>query len=525
MLDVVLHGGWVVDGTGGPPWRTDLGIQGERIAAVGRLGDTAALTRVDVRGRYLMPGFVDTHVHADGVAATDQVQLAALRQGVTTLLIGQDGLSFAPASAATIAEVNRYFGPVNGACPPELADGCSVADLLRFYDRAGALNVGYLAPAGTIRAEVMGYRPGRADADELRAMRVLVEQALADGALGLSTGLEYVPGRFADAAELVEVCAPVAAAGAVYVTHMRGYEADAWRGLAEACEISRRARVAVHVSHLHGPANMITQLVGQARADGRDLTFDSYPYLRGSSILAMVALPPGVQTAGPDDTAARLTDPTERQRLLREWFPRIEDVLDRITLSYVGATRYGWAEGLSLRDAAERAGTSAGELVCDLVTASDTGAGCVFAQPPTNTDSDVRSLLRHEAQMVGSDAILLGSRPHPRGWGTFARMLGRHTRELGDLSWGQAALHLAGHPARRFGLTGRGLLRPGGFADVCVVDPALVTDLADYPDPRVPATGISDVLVNGQFALRDAQLTGARPGRGLRYREEGRSAA
>ena len=525
MLDAVLHGGWVVDGTGGPPWRSDLGIKGERIAVIGPLADTAALTRVDVGGRYLMPGFIDSHVHADASAATDQVQLAALRQGVTTLLIGQDGLSFAPASADTISQLNRYFGPVNGACPAELADGCSVADLLRFYDRAGALNVGYLAPAGTIRAEVMGYRPGRAQADEVRAMRVLVEQALADGALGLSTGLEYVPGRFADAAELSELCAPVAAAGAVYVTHMRGYEADAWRGLAEVGAIGRLSGVAVHVSHLHGPANMITRLVARARTEGLDLTFDSYPYLRGSSILAMVALPPEVQSAGPDDTAARLTDPTVRRRLLRDWFPQVEDVLDRITLSYVGADRYDWAEGLSLRAAAERADTSAGELVCELVTASDTGAGCVFAQPPTNTEIDVRTLLRHEAQMVGSDAILLGRRPHPRGWGTFARVLGRHTRELGDLTWGQAALHLAGHPARRFGLTGRGLLRPGGFADVCVVDPASVTDLADYTHPRVPATGISDVLVNGQFVLRDAHLTGAKPGRGLRYREESTSAA
>ncbi len=525
MFDVVLHGGWIVDGTGAPPWRADLGVKGDRIAAVDPPGDIPALSRVDVSGRYVMPGFVDTHVHADALAATEEVQLAALRQGVTTLLVGQDGLSFAPASAGTISQVSRYFGPVNGPCPPELADGCSVADLLSFYDRAGALNVGYLAPAGTIRAEVMGYRSGRADDAELRAMRILVEQALADGALGLSTGLEYVPGRFADAAELAALCGPLVAGGGVYVTHMRGYEADAWRGLAEVSDIARRSRVAVHVSHLHGPANMITELVSRARDEGLDLTFDSYPYLRGSSILAMVALPPDVQLSGPDDTAARLTNPTERQRLLREWFPQIEDVLDRITLSYVGADRYSWAEGLSLRDAAERADTSPGELVCDLVTASDTSAGCVFAQPPTNTDSDVRTLLRHEAQMVGSDAIMLGSRPHPRGWGAFARVLGRHTRQLADLTWGQAALHMAGHPARRFGLTERGLLRPGSFADVCVVDPATVTDLADYSSSRIPATGISDVLVNGQFALRDAQLTGAKPGRGLRYREESTPAA
>ncbi|MDQ2852589.1 MAG: amidohydrolase family protein [Actinomycetota bacterium] len=523
MLDVVLHGGWVVDGTGAPPWRADLGVHGDRIAAIGALSDVSAASRVDVSNRYLMAGFVDTHVHADASAATEEVQTAALRQGVTTVLIGQDGLSFAPASKDTITQISRYFGPVNGPCPPELAGGCSVADLLAHYDRAGALNVGYLAPAGTIRAEVMGYRAGRPDRGELRAMRTLVEQALSDGALGLSTGLEYVPGRFADAGEIAELCAPVAAAGRVYVSHMRGYEADAWLGLQEVSDIARRSRIAVHVSHLHGPANMITQLISQARGEGLDLTFDSYPYLRGSSILAMVALPPYVQQAGPKDTASRLSDFNERERLLQEWFPQIADVLERITLSYVGAEEYSWAEGLSLHEAAKRAYTSLGAFVCDLVTASDSGAGCVFSQPPTNTEDDVRTLLRHEAQMVGSDGILLGSCPHPRGWGAFARVLGRHTRELGDLTWGQAALHLAGHPARRFGLTGRGLLRVGSFADVCVVDPAAVTDQATYTASRVPATGISDVLVNGQFVLRNAALTGAKPGRGLRFGEESTS--
>lgn len=523
MLDVLLHGGWVVDGSGAPPWRADLGVDGDRIAAIGALEDVPAASRVDVSNHYLMAGFVDTHLHADGLAGSEEVQLAALRQGVTTVLIGQDGLSFAPASKDTLAQISRYFGPVNGPCPPELADGCTVADLLALYDRASALNVGYLAPAGTIRAEVMGYRAGRADKVELRAMRTLLEQALSDGALGLSTGLEYVPGRFADTAELVEMCAPVAAGGRVYVSHMRGYEADAWLGLDEVSEIARRSAVAVHVSHLHGPANMITQLISQARDEGLDLTFDSYPYLHGSSILAMVALPPSVQQAGPNDTVSRLADPTERKRLLRDWFPHIEDVLERITLSYIAADEFNWAEGLSLHEAAQRANTSPGEFVCDLVVASDSGVGCVFAQPPTNTEEDVRTLLRHEVQMVGSDGILLGSRPHPRGWGAFARVLGRHTRDLGDLTWGQAAVHLAGHPARRFGLTGRGLLRVGSFADVCVVDPATVSDRATYAASRVPATGISDVLVNGQFVLRNAALTGAKPGRGLRFGEESTS--
>ena len=517
--DVLLQGGWVVDGTSAPPFRADVAVTGGTISAIGRLGDLETADRVDVTGRYVTPGFVDTHVHADASADDLEVQEACLRQGVTTLLLGQDGVSFAPASARTIGAVAHYFGPVNGPCPPDLAAGCSVADLLAHYDQRTALNVGYLAPAGTIRAEVMGYQPGPADPAQLRAMRALVEDALADGALGMSTGLEYVPGRFADAAELAHLCDPVADAGAVYVSHMRGYEADAWRGLGEMFDIARRSGVAVHASHLHGPTNMITGLLGRAEDDGVDATFDSYPYLRGSSILAMVALPAEVQSAGPADTVTRLHDPGVRQRLARDWFSAIHDVLGRITLSYVGAQQWQWVEGMSLLDAAGKADMPPGELVCELVASSRGGAGCVFAQPPTNTLDDVRTHLRHDGQMVGSDAIYLGSRPHPRGWGSFARVLGRHTRELGDLSWGQAVSHLAGHPARRFQLAGRGLLKPGAVADVVVLDPATVADLADYAAPRTHATGVDHVLVSGAFALRDRQLTGARPGRALRRAE------
>jgi len=212
VFDLLLRGGWVVDGTGAPPFRADLAVRGDRIAAVGHLpgaGGTAA-AELDVTGRYLMPGFIDAHTHADGLADSEDAQLAALRQGITTVLIGQDGVSYAPASAATIKGMSQYFGAVNGPCPAPLAGGCSIAGLLAHYDGRTALNVACLAPAGTIRAEVLGFSGAPASAAQLTAMQALVEQALADGAAGLSTGLEYQPGRFADVAELAALCAPVA---------------------------------------------------------------------------------------------------------------------------------------------------------------------------------------------------------------------------------------------------------------------------------------------------------------------------
>lgn len=518
MFDVLLQGGWVADGTGAPAWRADIGVQGEEIAAVGALDARHARTVVDVAGRVVMPGFVDAHVHGDALAADPDVQLAALRQGVTTFVLGQDGLSFAPASTPSTGRyVHEYFRPVAGDPPPGWTDGCTVAELLGHYDGATALNVAYLVPAGTVRMDVLGAAPGRPSADQLARMTDLVATGLAEGAVGVSSGLDYLPGAYADAAELAALCRPVAEAGGVYVTHMRGYEADAWVGIAEARRIALDSGVATHLSHLHGPSTMLTQLIAECRSDGVDLTFDSYPYLRGSSILAMVTLPADVQSAGPAATLDRLRDPATRDRLERSWFPGIADALDRVTLSYVGAEEWTWVEGLPLVDAAERAGQSPGGLVCELLVASRLAAGCVFGQPPTNTETDVRTLLRHEAHVAGSDGIYLGSRPHPRGWGTFARFLARHTRDLGDWTWGTAALHLAGHAARRFGLAGRGLLRPGCAADVAVVDPATVADRADYADPRRPAEGVSDVLVNGRFALREGQPADRSCGRALRH--------
>jgi N-acyl-D-amino-acid deacylase len=261
---------------------------------------------------------------------------------------------------------------------------------------------------------------------------------------------------------------------------------------------------------------MLARLIDDARNAGVDVTFDSYPYLRGATILTMAALPPEVQDGGVAETLSRLKDQAVRKRLKEQWFPAIADRLHGIRLSFVADGGLAWAEGMSLEDAATQAGLDLGDFVCDLLVRSDLAVGCVRAERPTNGEEDVRVLLRHEAQMGGSDGIFVGSVPHPRGWGTFARFLGRHVRQLRDWTWAEAGLHLAGHPARRFGLRDRGLIRNGYIADLAVVDPLVVADQATYAEPRRPAVGVSDVLVGGRFVLRDGELTGARPGRGLR---------
>lgn len=508
MFDVVISGGRVLDGTGAPPYRADVAVSGDRIAAVGRLGEATAASVIDAAGRLVAPGFVDCHVHGDAAVFDRDVQLAALRQGVTTFVLGQDGLSFAPGSAETVAYATRYFAAVNGS----LTDGpLTVAELLDGYDRAVALNTAYLLPHGTIRYDVMGASPAAASRDDLALMLTQVERGLSEGAVGLSTGLEYLPGRYATTEELAELCRPLG--GLPYVTHMRAYGDRAGLGMAEVMDIAGRSGAAVHVSHLHGPAEVLLPLVDRAHAEDIDLSFDTYPYLRSSTILAMLALPPEVPAA---DTGRALEMLASDE--LDSWWPELAATWPRLTVSH--APGMEWAEGMTMVAAAEREGVEPGEFCRRLLLETRLEAGCVAARPdegPAGEES-VRRVLRHPAQTGGSDGIYRGGHPHPRGFGAFARFLGRHVRELGDWTWEQAVVHLASHPARRFGLADRGLLRPGFAADVVVFDPRTVADRATYEAPRALAIGVDDVLVSGRRVLAAGELTGVTSGRALRSR-------
>lgn len=512
MFDLLVHGGTVLDGTGGPARRADVGVRDGRVAAVGELAMAEAATRVDATGRMVSPGFVDTHSHADAAVLRADVQRANLRQGVTTLVFGQDGLSYAPATPATSAFVSRYFAAINGD-HPRLGDGpMSVADLREHWRGRTAVNTAYLIPAGTVRHNILGGADRPAGTDELAAMRRLVEQGLTEGAVGLSTGLEYVPGRYASVGELVDLCRPVAAAALPYVTHMRGYGTTAGPGLAEASRIGATAGVPVHVSHLHGPGGPLVSMVDEARAGGLDLTFDSYPYNRGCTILAMAALPRWLDDTDLDRATQKLADPAVRARVLATADP---DLWPRITIAHAPHPQWTWTEGHTLPEVATIIGRDPGEALLDLLVATGLTASAVVERPPSSDDASVRTLLRHPAQMGGSDAIYVGGHPHPRGFGAFARFLGRHVRELGDWTWPQAAVHLAARPAQRFGFTDRGQIRPGLVADLVVFDPVTVTDRADYTQPRLTASGVDDVIVNGVLVLRAGELTGALAGQPL----------
>jgi N-acyl-D-amino-acid deacylase len=517
MFDLLLKSGWVIDGSGGPPYRADVALRETKIADVGRLDGARAKRILDVTGLYVVPGFIDAHVHGDLMLLADPIHMPALRQGVTTYVIGQDGSSFAPASPATLDYMSRYTAGFNGNPAGIARDWQSIDEYLAHFDGQTAINVAFLIPNGNIRIEVMGLESRPPRDDELRAMQKLVREGMEAGAVGLSTGLDYIPSLYADAREIAALCEAIVPDNGVYVTHMRGYGPRAPIGMQEVYEIAQAAGVPAHVSHYNGPADLLLPLIDQGRALGLDLTFDTYPYLAASTILGMVALPAWVQAGGIAATLERLQEPAVRARLKSDWFTGPTPyALENLTISMVAHADWRWAEGQTVTAAALEAKLDPGDFVCEILSACGMAVGIVGFRPGDRTEADVRAILRHPAHMAGSDGIFCGGFPHPRGWGAFARYLGYHTRQLGDYSWADAVTHLASHAARRFRLTDRGLIRTGLAADIAVFDPARVIDRATYAAGRTLADGVEHVIVNGTLALENGEPTGATPGRGLR---------
>ncbi|MGO1198613.1 MAG: N-acyl-D-amino-acid deacylase family protein [Brachybacterium sp.] len=496
-------------------------VEGERIAAVGRLdaGRTRGAQVLEADGRLVMPGFIDAHSHAEGAVFDPEVQLALLRQGVTSVIGGQDGVSYAPGDGAWASE---YFAAINGPHPS--FRGGSVADLLATYDGAVPLNVAYLVPAGTVRHQVMGSSDAPADPEQRTAMTALVARAVADGAVGLSTGLDYTPGLFADAEEIAALCRPLADSGLPYVTHMRGgYEENSQVGIEEVARIGRAAGVPVHISHFHARAEEVARLMDLLAREGMEASFDAYPYTRGCSLLGMTLLPPALNAMAPAAASALLRDPAQREQLRRDWFPGVAhhpslgpDWPELITIAHTVAEEFADAPGLTLAQLAAQRGTDPVEAALDLLAASALEVNVVMAVREERSVEDLGHLLAHPRHLGGSDGIFIGAHPHPRSRGTFASYLATYVREHGFLDWAQAAQHLSSGAAERFRLGERGAVAEGSLADLVLVDPAAITDRATYEDPLALATGIEDVLVAGRPVLSGGRLTGQLPGRGLR---------
>ncbi|HEV2374702.1 MAG TPA: amidohydrolase family protein [Streptosporangiaceae bacterium] len=512
---ILLRGGLVADGVGATARHADVLVEGHRITAMGVVSTSPGECEVvDLTpGSVVCPGFIDAHVHAEGPLLATGLVEGALAQGVTTLVVGQDGQSWVGANAATAQYLNQYFAPVNGRLEP--ARDLSVAGFRAAVTGRLCQNVAVLASQGTIRHNVAGMAVGPLQAAERDAARREVEQALADGAVGLSSGLDYLPSRFGMAEEVAEIARPLAAAGRPYVSHLRGYGPDVGAGLTELVSVGRDAGARVHASHLWGTPADLAAAFGAADGAGVALTFDMYPYQRSSTILASLLLPTEVQADGPQGTLAALRDPRQRAGLLAgERFT--EDYLRNVYLACVPEDRASLA-GRSVAEAAEPSGQTAGEWVLDLLADSGLDAGGHLHRPAL-TEADLAWLNSHERHCAGSDGIYQGQRPHPRGYATFARLAGQYVASSGPASdsadgdspdgdsaaaWQSLARHLATTAADAYGLRDRGRLAPGMAADICVIAPSGLSATATYTDPRRNAAGVDLVLVNGVITWRD----------------------
>ena len=471
--DLIVRGGRIIDGTGAPAYAGDVAVDGGRIAAVGALGEAVAEAEIDAAGLVVAPGFIDVHTHDDR-ALLDGDMAAKASQGVTTVVAGNCGISLAP------------FTPEGRPPPPmDLLGGerdyrfPTFAAYLEALDaRPPAVNGVFLVGHQTLRVQHMASLDRPAEADEIARMRAHVEEAMQAGAVGLSTGLYYPPARAASTEEVVALAEAAAPWGGLYATHLRDEGAFLEESVEEALTIGRRAGLAVVLSHHkamgapnHGKTARSLPMI-DAAARRQQVALDVYPYAAGSTVLM------------PD----RIGD---AERIVITWSDALPE-----------------AAGRELAALAAEHGVSELEMAERLLP-----AGAIYF---AMSEDDVQRVLRSPRAMIGSDGIPHDSHPHPRLWGTFPRVLGHYSRELGLMPLEEAVRRMTGLSAERFGLDGRGVIEPGAVADLCLFDPETVIDRATFENPLAPADGIRHVLVAGETVWRDGAATGARPGRALR---------
>jgi len=520
-VDTLILGGKLVDGTGNP-WRWgDVAVDDGRILALGRdLGALDARQVIKAEGLVVAPGFVDAHSHADLTLLADQDMEYRVMQGITTEVVGQDGLSYAPASPDHLAQWRRYLKGLNGEFSDRIDwNWKTTGELLdRYRDKAS--NAVHLVPHGAVRVEVVGWEDRPATPEELDRMSALVRESLQQGAAGLSTGLTYIPCSHATTEEMVALCRPLGEVGGVLSIHLRSYGEHLLEAVKEAVTMGRDSGAAIHISHLRmadrstwGLADRVLGIIERARDQGVDVTFDLYPYTVGCAPLFCL-LPPWAQSKGPEVVVTRLKEADQREEIKAEmaaWDVEWSHYL----LSNAPHPRFEEWEGHPLTVTAQALDLDVQELILDVLLGTDLDATIVASG---GSEEDNRVMLAHPAGMIGSDGVMVGGHPHPRGFGTYPKLFQDYVRESGLLRLEEAVRKVTSLPAARHGILDRGQLAVGAPADVVVFSLEHIADQATYRNARRPPRGVQAVLVNGWAAVRDGRYRGSKAGQPLRPR-------
>jgi len=530
--DLIIRNGRIVDGTGAPWFRGDLAISGDRIAAVGVVPDAGNSPSIDATNLVVAPGFIDLLGQSEFNVLVDGRAASKIMQGVTTEVTGE-GSSIGPVNDRLIAEAAptaKQFAVVQ--------DWRTLGDYFKRLETRSrtAINLASFVGAGSIRNYVIGKDDRRASAAELQQMKQLVAQAMEQGALGVSTSLQYVPDRFASTDEIVELATVAARYGGVYFTHQRSESARIFESLDEVVAIAERAKIPAEIWHLKtaykanfGKMAEVLRRIEAARARGVDVTANQYPYTRASNGLDS-CIPLWAREGGFERLVARLKDSATRDKIKadmndpnataweNQWYGA--NGADGVMVSTVLNPDLRKYEGMTLTEIGKAMGKDPRDAVIDLVLA-DKGETSVITS--IMDEDDVRTALKHPLVGVGTDSgakaidgPLSESKSHPRAWGSFPRILGRYVRDEHLLTIEEAVRKMTSKAAARVHLADRGVLRPGLAADITVFDPATIRDASTFEDPTRYAVGVTQVFVNGKRVVADGAITAERPGRPLR---------
>ena len=529
-MKTLIRNGMVVDGSGRAGCITDLVVEDDRIAEIGNVPPSSGFDHiVDATGLIVAPGFIDTHSHSDLEVMVNPYVEAKIRQGVTTELLGQDGISMAPLPRRYISPWRKNLAGLDGDNDEIGWDYETTEGYLQALEKKGlGLNESYLVPHGNIRMEAMGLDNRRPASDELVEMRAITRREMEAGAYGLSTGLIYMPCAYAETDELIELCKIVAEFDGVFVVHQRSEADNILSSMEEVIEIGRSSGARIHFSHFKvcGRKNWplidrVLELLDKAASEGIRTSFDQYPYVAGSTMLGVI-LPPWAHDGGTDRLMVRLQSADDRRRMVSDienGIPGWDNFVDfagveQIFVTSVKTEANRELVGKSLAEIGEMRGKPPLDAAFDLLLAEENAVGMVDFY---GAEEHVMRFLTRPEQNVCTDG-LLGGRPHPRVFGSFPRVLGRYVREQKALTIEDAIRKMTAKPAEVFGYEKRGLLKPGHFADITLFNPSSIIDMGTFVDPIQFPVGIEHVFINGQLVFTDGVYRRELAGRVLRRR-------